>query len=312
MTEEIYHLNDKTMKYIAMAQIRLLHKYLGLPGEYISSYPNEVVLPNMESGRADAFYAVSGNMLINLEEESSTINERTLQKFAKYMIFGNFIHHRMVYAAVISNKNPKNFPKEYKITPTNILKPKYIYFEENELWEKYENLINKIKQKDVLSEMEALDIAFIPKFISKKNSSKVTETLAVNFKNANIKEKQLKTDVGIILGAMILKNILDKEKQQKLMEMIGMDQGLKNDIQIILKEEIEEINEKLAKKDEEIREKNVEINEKNVEINEKNVEINEKTEELDKILSVVKQLHNEGEINRNTMNKILQTNMASK
>ncbi len=324
--KKIYQIDDKTMKYIAIAETRRMHKYLKLPGEYISSYPNEVVLPNMESGRADAFYAVTGGLLINLEEESGEVNEKTLQKFSKYLKFGNFIHCLNVYTAVICKKNPKNFPKEYEISPTNILRPKYIYFEQKELWRKYENIIKKIEQRYELSEMEALDFAFIPKFISDKYAPQITEAFSNRFKDVIINEKELKTDVGVILGAMILKNIADETKQKRLLEMIGMDQGLRNDIQMIFEDEFREINEKLDEKTHELNQKNQEINQKthelnqkthelnqkNQEINQKTHELNQKNEALENISNVVKQLHNEGEINTDTMNKILQTCMTSK
>ncbi len=64
----------------------------------------------------------------------------------------------------------------------------YYYFSQNELWEKYENIINKVKQKKELTDTEALDIASISKFILKEHAPSVIESLAKVFKKAIIKD----------------------------------------------------------------------------------------------------------------------------
>lgn len=239
MASKIPHVNDRTLKYSSMALCRRQHEYLGLPGEYESRYPNEVVFPNMESGRVDEFYSIKEGILINLEEESGKVNDKTLKKISRYRTFGNFVYSKPVYTAIICHKDPKNFPKEYEITKTDILRPDYIYFPQDELWAKYENLINKIEQKEKLSEREILDIAFVPKYISKKDAPFMTENLARRFKDAKIEDKRLRIDVGSILGAMIIKNIESETKQARLMEMIGMEQ-IKNDIRKLVRDEYQD------------------------------------------------------------------------
>ncbi|MBE6495198.1 MAG: hypothetical protein E7Z78_02025 [Methanobrevibacter thaueri] len=246
MASKIPHVNDRTLKYSSMALCRRQHEYLGLPGEYESRYPNEVVFPNMESGRVDEFYSIKEGILINLEEESGKVSDKTLKKISRYRTFGNFVYSKPVYTAIICHKDPKNFPKEYEITKTDILRPDYIYFPQDELWAKYENLINKIEQKEKLSEREILDIAFVPKYISKKDAPFMTENLARRFKDAKIEDKRLRIDVGSILGAMIKRNVEDETKQNKLMEMIGMNQ-IKNDIRAVFKDEFMEIEEENLK-----------------------------------------------------------------
>ena len=60
------------------------------------------------------------------------------------------------------------------------------------------------------------------------------------FKEAKIEDKRLRIDIGSILGAMIKRNIDDETKQNKLLEMIGMNQ-IKNDIRAVFKDEFMEI-----------------------------------------------------------------------
>ena len=85
--KKIHHLNDRTMKYETLAQTKRQHQYWGLQGEFKTPYPQEIVFPNMESGRLDALYSTNINMLVNLEEETKKPNEKTFEKFGKYVIF---------------------------------------------------------------------------------------------------------------------------------------------------------------------------------------------------------------------------------
>ena len=263
-----FHLNDITFKYSAMAFRKRQHSYLGLPGEYIRRYPNEIVLRNLKTGRMDELYSVTGRLLINLEEESGDVDEKTMEKCSRYRIFSNFIYSMDVLTAVICRKNPKNFPKEYELSPTDILRPMYIYFPQEELWQKYENLINKIKHKIILTDDEALDIAFIPKFISTEDAPFVTESLARIFKDVIIQDRELKRDVALILGTMVLKHV--KDKTNELMEEIGMEEYVDEIKEIVYSE----FGEELDKKDETIKGLTQELTTKNKEINKKDQEIN--------------------------------------
>ena len=219
-----FHINDATIKYSSLAFRKRQHQYLKLPGEYIRRYPTEVVLPNMETGRMDELYSVrvkEGIMLINLEEESEKVSNETLKKFGKYKTFGSFIYGLPFSTAVICMKNPINFPEEYETSPTDITRPIYIYFTEKELRKKYKNLINNIDQNNILSEDEALSIAFIPKYISDKQAPTICESLAIVFEKAIIPDKALKRDVAVILMTMILKHVKGTKKQNKLIGMMN-------------------------------------------------------------------------------------------
>ena len=126
-----FHKFDATMKYSSMAFRKRQHQYLGLPGKYCRRYPTEVVLRNMETGRMDELYSVgkidesTGElmeyMLIDLEDESEDVVEKTLRKFSKYKTFGSFIYSLPMYTAVTCRKDHSDFPKEYEITKTDII-----------------------------------------------------------------------------------------------------------------------------------------------------------------------------------------------
>lgn len=105
-----------------------------------------------------------------------------------------------------------------------------------------------MRQKEELSDKEAMDIAFVSKFISKEYAPQVVETMSKLFNDAIINDRLLKIDVGVILGGMILKNILDEDKQNKLLGMINM-KHIKSEIEKIV---YDEFGDELDAKDDEI------------------------------------------------------------
>ena len=188
-------------------------------------------------------------MLIDLEEESEYIGPKTLEKFSKYAIFLCYWYpKRKLYLAVICHKDPKKECECFEYAPSLYIKVHYIYFEEDSLWEKYENIINKVEHNETLTDTEALDIAFTSKFISKKDAPEVIEKLCEAFRDAQIEDKGLRLDVKVILGGMILKHVQNQSKQKRLMEVIGMRE-IKNELDELL---YEEYGDKLDAKDKEI------------------------------------------------------------
>ena len=129
------------MKYLSLAQTKRQHQYLGLPGEFKTRIPTEIVYPDMTLGRADELYYTNEHLLIDLEEESDYITEETLIKFAKYLIFEGYMYTDNLYLAVICQKDPKKEFEHYHVSPSLSIKVHYIYISQDELWVKYENII---------------------------------------------------------------------------------------------------------------------------------------------------------------------------
>ena len=133
--------------------------------------------------------------------------------------------------------------------------------------------------------MEALDMAFVAKFISKKHAPMIVDSLANIFNDAIIDDELLKIDVGVILGGMIQKHFTGA-KQNRLMEIINMKQ-IEDDFTKFL---YEEFSDELYKKDEEIESQAQEIKSKEDEINKLNKNNNEYKTKL-KQLSQIKDLN---------------------
>lgn len=279
MKDGIYHLNDRTMKYLTLAQAKRQHQYLGLPGEFKTRLPQEIVFPNMESGRVDEYYLNDEDLLIDFEEESGDITDKTLDKFAKYIIFASYIYSGKLYLAVLCHKDPKKDVEYYEYSPSLFIKVHYYYFSQDELWKKYENVINKVKQREKLTDKESLDMAFICKFISKKHALHVIESIAKTYKDALIEDKRLKVDVGAIIGGMIKKYIENPDKQKELLEEIDMEH-IKSEMEKIL---YDEFGDQLNAKDQEIKTKDKQLKTKDQEIKTKDKELETKDKELNKL-----------------------------
>ena len=127
--------------------------------------------------------------------------------------------------------------------------------------------------------MEALDMAFVAKFISKKHAPIIVESLVNIFNDAIIDDELLKTDVGVILGGMIQKHFKSIEKQNRLMEKINMRQ-INNFIEELVYNEFGEV---LDKRDEKIEAQAQEIESNKKEIEFRDAEIESKDAEIDKL-----------------------------
>ena len=279
MVEKIYHINDRTMKYISLAQSIRQHQYLGLPGELKIRMPQEITFPNLEVARADEIYVNDEGLIINLEEESGDITPTTLDKFGKYVIFFSYRYLSQVYLAVLCHKDPKKEFEYYEYSSSLYIKIHYFYFPQEELWEKYENIICKVKHKKKLTGREALDMAFVPKFISKKYAPEVTEKLIRIFNDAKIEDELLKLDVGAILTGMVLKYFKSNEKQSRLLGMINM-RHFESEIQKLV---YDEYGEELDKKDETIEKQSKELENQSKQIKSQTKELENQSEQINQL-----------------------------
>ena len=298
MIKKVHQINDRTFKYQIFAQTKHMHNYLGLPGKFKATLPQENVSKSLNLTRTDVTYINNEGLIINIEEESDYIREKTLKKISDYVIAISHDNHAQVYQATICHKNPKKEFECYKHSPSIGIKVHYIYFTEDELWQKYENVINKVKQKEKLSEMEALDIAFISRFVSKKHAPYVVTSLSKIYRDAIIEDKILKMDIGVILSGMIMKYIKSSAKQKNLMKLINM-KHIMTDLERIV---YDEFGEELSKKDEEIEKIYKEIEIKDNQLKTKDNKINKldntnkeyknKIQELNKLENLPKEAKN--------------------
>ncbi|WP_407410455.1 hypothetical protein [Methanobrevibacter sp.] len=103
--------------------------------------------------------------------------------------------------------------------------------------------------------------------------------MAKSFKYAKINDELPKRDIGVLLGAMILKHFDDAEKINELMEDIDMKQ-INDEIRIIAREEYADKLEKIEKENIQLKNKQKEIENKNKQMETKQKEIEIKIKKL--------------------------------
>jgi hypothetical protein len=271
------------MKYKIMAQTKRQHEYLGLPGKFRLRYPQEVVFPDMDTGRMDELYLNDQDILIDYEEESEQLGPKTFKKYNKYNKFVRYIYNKEVYHVAICHKDPKKEHICYKAGPSNYIKIHCIHISQKELWKRCENVISKVEQKEELTDTEALDMAFVSKFIAPQHRQFVIDSMTKSFENAIIKDKKLKLDVAVILDAMISKHIPSETKQKELRERINMREYRDEMEKIIYEEYGDKLYEKdrvIEKKDSIIEEKDSIIEKKDTIIEENEKKLQTQTQEL--------------------------------
>ena len=80
--------SDTFVKRIFTYLDEIAHEYYNLPGKYLGSETNEYPDINGSNKKADIVYRVEMEdkkiMMINLEDETSFVNEKTLEKINTY------------------------------------------------------------------------------------------------------------------------------------------------------------------------------------------------------------------------------------
>ena len=291
--------NDKSLKYIYVAHLKRQHQYLGLSGEYVKKCPHEVIYPGMEGGRMDGPYLSSEDIFVDIEEESGKITPKTKEKYVKY---GHFVSYRYYpkkyHLVVICHQDPGKKTETIIAGPSVHIIIHYIYFSDAELLDKYEKLINKVDAKSKLSDMEALDIVHIPKYIDKKFKVEILDGITQRYEKIIIEDRLLRMDVFLLLKAMIEKHVSDEKLKNEFIGRIDMEKVEDEMYEIareICEDEINELKEEKQKVEEE--RKNFELQVEEERKNFEKVEKERKNFEL--------QVEEERKADRNKIDKLL-------
>ena len=156
--------------------------------------------------------------------------------------------------------------------------------------------------------MESFDIAFIARFTPKKDAPKVLESLCEIFKKSIITDKILKLDVRVILSGMVLKHITSKNKQEKLMRMIGM-RKIENELDELV---YEQYGDELDAKDKQLEESAKIIKSKENQLKSKEKQLKSKDDQLKSYQKLIKKLDDFDDLNTPEARKIINSLMLLK
>ena len=264
---------DQLIKRMIVYFGERIHNYLKIPGKFKHNCSNEYPGPDGEK-RIDVCYIICLNekhQLVDLEDESSRVNDETLKKIIHYSRNIECGRNIPVVSVITTTVPLDKCLKEMKISETKILKPIIISFPEFDGEEKLENLRNKVNNGKIIDEMEALDLLFITKMF-KKDNDLILEEVCELLSKMKVEDLEFKENMKICMQCVIhkyAKTIEDIQRLEKVIELtrkfetyeetltrIGKEEGIEQG----RKQGIEQEKRKNQKEKEEMAKKLLEMN----------------------------------------------------
>ena len=248
---------DQLIKRMIVYFGERIHNYLKIPGKFKHNCSNEYPGPDGEK-RIDVCYIICLNdkrQLVDLEDESSRVNDETLKKIIHYSRNIECGRNIPVVSVITTTVPLEKCLKEMKISETKILKPIIISCPEFDGEEKLENLRNKINNGKIIDEMEALDLLFITKMF-KKDNELILEEVCELLSKMKVEDLEFKENMKICMQCVIhkyAKTIEDIQRLEKVIKLTRKFETYEETLTRIGKEEGEKIGiqkekEELAKK----------------------------------------------------------------
>lgn len=237
---------DDVLRKIAHAYLgKTVHEYFGLPGKYKHNIENEFPDKDGQEKRTDGAYIVEDDgkdLIINIEDESSIVNKKTLVKSYGYCVNMQYAYKLPVYS-VITTPIPLNKCTNM-FCPSKTLKylPHIISFNELDGNKRLEYARAKVKNDEPFSTLEGYDLINIPKMFM-KNQEKVLEEVCNLFSRMKMDDQMDKFKLAKGLECVIHKYAKSNEEIENLMDVINMtkvSEDLREIVREVYKEEIEE------------------------------------------------------------------------
>ena len=298
-----HHPFDKSFRYMSGEYPLYLHANLNLPGKFIKSCENDVVNHKKVNLRMDLLIlvgpdgkAITENTLINLEHQTSKLDEDKIEIIAEYKDFSKCRHHCPILSMVITSDKSEKQIKEYGTTSSDITRPVFIYMDNEEIKKRLNNLETKIRNKEILEKHEILDFGIIAIFAKEKS---IIEKLCKLYENSKYVKGKIRNDMALILDSMIKTRFKGETKKiEELSNMIEEErEAAKRGMRIWYEEEFAKID---AEHTKEIKIKDVEhakeLARKNTEIYEKENEIKELEDQRQHYKEKIDELKEKGKI----------------
>ena len=208
----------------------LAHEFFNLPGEYLGSECNEY--PHVDGGipRADIVYSVNikdqGRYIINIEDETSEVNEKTLKKSYNYKSNIYYKTKEPVISVITTTLPQEKCLKELWISMTELFKPIILSLPDGNAWKRLNIMINKAKNEEEFSDIEGLELINLPRFCL-KNQDKAIELICRELPNLKIRDEYVKNELIYSMQCMIHKYAKTDDDIIELEEMIGLRQIMK-------------------------------------------------------------------------------------
>ena len=207
----------------------IAHEFFNLPGEYIGSECNEY--PNVDGGipRVDIVYSVKmengDKFMINIEDETSNVNENTLKKSYNYK---NNIYYKTknpVISVITTTVPVEKCLNGLWISLTDLFTHFIISLPDDNAWKRLNIMLDKTKNQE-FSDIDGLELINLPRCCT-KNHEKAIELICEELFNLKIETSYVKNELIYSMQCMFHKYAKTDEDIIRLEEMIGLRQVMK-------------------------------------------------------------------------------------
>ncbi len=251
--EKNYHIShpfDKSFKVIIDYCPDLAFEYLNLPGKYVLLCKNNFLGTDLREYCLDSVLLSMHekglkheNFLINLEHQSTHVTLDKLKTMNMYSVHASYYFAHPVVPLILTDMDSYNRSlKEYKIDEDIICKPRFIYFSLKEINEKLTNLKRKHDLEETLSDMEAMDVAFLPIIAPRRKRKEIIRAMVKLSRKLKIENKRIVYVIVNVLTFMI-KYHFEGEELIELKGMINM--GFEEAVDKLFNGRINELNHEL-------------------------------------------------------------------
>ena len=220
--ENIHNPWDISFRFITGKYPKEAHETYGFPGKFLKPLNTTVIT---EDGTAlEMDYAamilleedIHEKSALNVEHQSTLPTQDKIDTIYKYNLHLVMTHRLPALSAIIS---PHKIEKEIYKSGHNIFGILPIDAGDEEIYERLNNLKNKINNNRKLTLSEALNFTFIATFVSKEKGKEILDILARLFTQAEL-DSEWQLDIFFVLKTMIKTHFKDDEK--KLRELLKM------------------------------------------------------------------------------------------
>ena len=215
-----YHVFDKLLKVYGETFINTLLSELGFDEFIEETYPIELI-DKCKYYKADFVGLSNNNKIINIEFQSTRVNNQDVIRFMKYAIILKEKYDKETITLIISTIEKKNREIHFKLHEgsDNIL---YLYvlvsLDADEIFRQIEE---KVENNERLSQKDIADLSILPLFKSEYSVGEVLLKTVILTNKLKVDSESI-SYLKFNQDKLTEKFVKDKKLKRKIMEEIGM------------------------------------------------------------------------------------------
>ena len=222
---------DKPMDYLHRRLFlnngSLMHEFFNFPGKYEGPCPNMNLDGGGSISEVDIAYMVIGDdkFIINVEDETSHVNEGTLLKIDKYRINHRYAYNLPVLSIIITSLPKDKCLKELKISASDILRPLLISYLDFDGEKILSSLKDKINNNLLLTRKEFVMLIILIRTFD-HNHSDILEEICCLIKKANMDDFEFKMEMVYCSRYIIHKFAESVDDIKRLEKVVGLQEAV--------------------------------------------------------------------------------------